>query len=306
MNILLTGGAGFIGSNIADAYTGRGHKVIIIDNLKTGLEKNLCYNCEFVNADIFSDDLDKILRGYDINIINHHAANIDLRKSITDPLYDARINIYGSLNLFEFARRRNINKIIYASSGGSVYGTQQYYPADEKHPVNPQTPYAISKLAVEHYLHFYKKIHGINYIILRYSNVYGERQGLTGEAGVISIFIRKLLSGGKPLIFGNGTNTRDFLYVKDAAFANLKALDYNGSTTLNISSGKETCINDVYEEIKSNLNSEMSRSHTDPVEGEQARSVLSNSAAKGILGWEPEFTLNEGLKNTCEWFRNNL
>lgn len=306
MNILLTGGAGFIGSNIADAYTRLGHKVIILDNLKSGTRENLCFNCDFINGDIFKEDLDKLLTDYEIDVINHHAANIDLRYSITDPLYDARNNILGSLNLLEFAKRRNINKIIFASSGGSVYGTQQYYPADEKHPVNPQTPYAISKLAVEHYLHFYKKFHGINYIILRYSNVYGERQGLTGEAGVISIFIRKLLSCGKPLIFGDGTNTRDFLYVRDAALANLKALDYNGSATLNISTGIETSINEVYEEIKSNLNSDMNRSHTDPVEGEQARSVLSNSTAAEILGWKPEFTLTEGLKNTCEWFRNNL
>jgi len=304
MNILLTGGAGFIGSNIADAYSSMGHEVIIIDNLKTGHKKNLSGKCKFINADIFNDNLDELLRNYKIDIINHHAANIDLRKSVSDPLYDARTNIYGSLNLLEFAKKRNIKKIIYASTGGSVYGEQQYYPADEKHPLNPQTPYAISKLAVEYYLHFYKRFYGIDYNILRYSNVYGERQGLTGEAGVISIFIKKFLSGDQPLIFGDGSNTRDFVYVKDVSEANIKALDFNGSLTLNISSGKETSINNVCEKIKFILNSDRNKQHADPIEGEQSRSVLSNSAAKKILGWEPSFTLKEGLFNTCEWFRS--
>jgi UDP-glucose 4-epimerase len=306
MNILLTGGAGFIGSNIADAYAKIGHKVIVIDNLKTGLKKNIRGKCEFINADIFNDDLDELLSDCKIDVINHHAANIDLRKSVSDPIYDAKINIYGSLNLLEFAKKRNIKKIIYASTGGSVYGEQQYFPADEKHPLNPQTPYAISKLAVEHYLHFYKKFYGIEYVILRYSNVYGERQGVTGEAGVISIFIRTILSGRQPQIFGDGLNTRDFVYVRDVAEANIKALDFKGSTTLNISSGKETSIIDVYDIIRFNLNSDINKTHKDPIEGEQSRSVLSNSAAREILGWEPGFSLNEGLFNTCEWFRNNV
>jgi UDP-glucose 4-epimerase len=306
MNVLLTGGAGFIGSNIADAYIKKGHRVIILDNLHSGRKENLNNGCKFINADIFSDDLEKLLAGFEIEVINHHAANIDLRKSVTDPVYDARININGTLNILEFAKKRNIRKIVYASSGGSVYGEQQYFPADENHNTNPQTPYAISKLAAEQYLRFYKKFFGIDYIILRYSNVFGERQGLKGEAGVISIFIKKMLAGEQPVIFGDGSNTRDFLYVKDAVDANIKALDYNGSTALNISSGEETNIGDLYNRIKHILDSDKNIMHADPIEGEQPRSVLSNSAAKEELGWEPSFTLDEGLKNTCEWFRSNM
>jgi UDP-glucose 4-epimerase len=305
MNVLLTGGAGFIGSHIADAYIKKGHGVIIIDNLHSGRKENLNRGCKFIEADIFSDNLEKFLADFEIDAINHHAANIDLRKSITDPVYDARININGTINILEFAKKKNIRKIVFASSGGSVYGDQQYFPADENHNTNPQTPYAISKLAAEQYLRFYKKFFGIDYIILRYSNVFGERQGLTGDAGVISIFIKKMLAGEQPLIFGNGLNTRDFLYVKDVVEANLKALDFNGSASLNISSGKETNIRDLYEEIRHILDSDKNRMHAKPIEGEQPRSVLSNSAAKEILEWEPVFTLEEGLKNTCEWFRSN-
>lgn len=305
MNVLLTGGAGFIGSNIAEEYAKLGHKVTILDNLSSGRLENIGENIQFIKCDLSSDDIESKIKGQKFEVINHHAASIDLRKSISDPYHDARINILGSINILEFARKNNIKKIIYASSGGSVYGEQIYFPADENHLLNPLSPYAISKLTTEYYIHYYKKYFGIDFVILRYSNVFGEKQGLTGEAGVISIFIKKILNGASPVIFGDGNNTRDFIYVKDVVSANVKSLNFSKCGTFNISSGIEIKVIDVCKKIikLSGLNIEIR--YSDAIKGEQQRSVLSNKAAKDILGWEPVYSLEAGLGNTLEWFRKN-
>jgi len=305
MNILITGGAGFIGSNICDAYIKAGHKVFVIDNLSNGNETNLRKDITFFNKDIYQDDLEFIFRENNIDIVNHHAAQIDLRYSIKNPLFDARINIEGSLKLLELSVKYKISKFIFASSGGSIYGEQKSFPATEEHTIAPISPYGITKSTIENYILFYNKFYGLNYVILRYSNAYGERQGSKGEAGVISIFCKNILNGKSPVLFGNGLNTRDFIYVKDIVNANLLALNYTGNDIFNISSNKEISIKSIAELIISNLNPKVDIIFGDEIIGEQRRSVLSNSKANKILGWEPLYKFEDGLKLTCEWFKIN-
>src|SRR4030067_654229 len=228
MNILITGGAGFIGSNAADRFIREGHQVIVVDNLTTGKLKNLNPKAKFYKIDIKNrEGLEGIFKENKIDIINHHAAQMDVRKSVDDPIYDADVNILGSLNLLQLAVKHKIKKFIFASTGGAVYGEQDYFPADEKHPQNPLSPYGISKLSLEKYLYFYKITYNLDYTILRYANVYGPRQDPHGEAGVVAIFIQKMLNKEQPIINGNGEQTRDFVYVGDVVEANILAMENN-------------------------------------------------------------------------------
>jgi len=305
MNILITGGAGFIGSNVCDGYIKAGHKVFILDNFSNGNEKYLNPDITVFKKDIYTDDLEFIFKDNNIDVVNHHAAQIDLRYSIKNPLFDARINIEGTLKLLDLSARYKIKKFIFASSGGSIYGEQKEFPATEEHTIAPLSPYGITKAAIENYIVFYNKFYGLNYVILRYSNAYGERQGSKGEAGVISIFCKSILDGGKPKVFGSGLNTRDFVYVKDIVNANLFALKYEKNDVFNISSGCETTINSLAGLIVSYLNSSADILHVEEIKGEQKRSILSNLKAEKLLGWKPAYSLDEGLKSTCEWFKNN-
>ncbi|MFZ4590352.1 MAG: NAD-dependent epimerase/dehydratase family protein [Ignavibacteria bacterium] len=303
MNILITGGAGFIGSNICDKYLAEGHNLFVLDNLSNGRENNISTGVKLFNKDIYSDNIEFIFKENNIDVVNHHAAQIDLRYSIKNPLHDARINIEGSLKLLDLSVKYEVKKFIFASSGGSIYGEQKDFPATEEHKIAPISPYGITKSTIENYILFYNKFYGLNYVILRYSNAYGERQGSKGDAGVISIFCKSILSNKQPVVFGNGLNTRDFLYVKDIVNANLLALNFKGNDVFNISSGKETSIKSLAENIISNLNPEAKVNFGDEIEGEQKRSVLSNAKAKSILKWEPLHTFDEGLKLTCKWFK---
>lgn len=305
MNILITGGAGFIGSNVCDEYSKAGHKVFVIDNLSNGNDKYLGHGVTFFKKDIYTDDLEFIFKENNIDVVNHHAAQIDLRYSIKNPLFDARINIEGSLKLLELSVKYKIKKFIFASSGGSIYGEQKEFPATEEHIIAPISPYGITKSTIENYILFYNKFYGLNYVILRYSNAYGERQGSKGEAGVISVFCKSILNNQKPVIFGNGLNTRDFIYVKDIVNANLSALNYSGNDAFNISSCSETNIMSIAEIIKSHLNPKVEIIFGEEINGEQKRSILSNSKARELLEWKPMYTLDEGLKSTCEWFKIN-
>ncbi len=305
MNVLITGGAGFIGSNISDKYADEGHNVIIVDNLTNGNENNIKSSYKFYNKDIYKDDLEDIFRENTIDIVNHHAAQIDLRYSIKNPLFDAKINIEGSLKLLDLCIKYKVKKFIFASSGGSIYGEQKEFPASEEHIIAPISPYGITKSAIENYILFYNKFYGLNYIILRYSNAYGERQGSKGEAGVISIFCKNVLSNNPPVIFGNGLNTRDFVYVRDIVNANFLALSYNQNDIFNISSGKETNINNLADKIVANLKPGIVIKYEKEIEGEQRRSLLSNEKAKRLLKWIPQYSLKEGLELTCKWFKEN-
>lgn len=303
MNILVTGGAGFIGSHVVDAYINDGHTVIVVDDLSAGFKENVNPRAEFYKLDIRSEELEKIFDKHNIEIVNHHAAQMDVRKSVADPKYDASLNILGGLNVFETARRRGARKFIFSSTGGAVYGEQDYFPADEQHPLRPLSPYGITKLCTEKYLFYYKEVYGIDYVVLRYANVYGPRQNSHGEAGVVAIFAEKMLHGDQPIINGDGKQTRDYTYVGDVVKANLLALHSNGSDVFNIGTGTETSVNEIFLKLRQHLNPSCLENHGPAKQGEQQRSVVSYEKIQKRLGWSPSVSLNEGIRMTAEFFK---
>lgn len=305
MKILVTGGAGFIGSNVCDEYRALGHEVFVIDNLSNSKDSYINDEVKFFKRDIYTDDLEYIFKENNFDVINHHAAQINLRDSIMNPVNDLRINIEGTLNLLQMAVKHNVKKFIFASSGGAIYGEQEYFPADENHNLKPISPYGISKATIESYLNFYHSFFGLDYVVLRYSNAFGDRQGNAGEGGVISVFIKNILNGIPSYINGDGTNTRDYVYVKDIVNANVKALEHNESGAFNISSGVETSLNDLSELIRQLVNADYKFINSASIIGEQKRSYLDNSLAKKRLGWSPEYTLKQGLEQTIKWFKEN-
>ncbi len=295
MNILVTGGAGFIASHIADAFIEAGHNVVIIDNLTTGREDNINPKAKFYKADI-RDDLTKIFEEHNFDIVNHHAAQIDVRRSVTDPIYDAQVNILGTLNLLQNSIKFGVKKFMFASTGGAVYGEQDYFPADENHKQQPLSPYGISKLAVEKYLYFYKEVHGLKYTILRYANIYGPRQNPLGEAGVVCIFLDKILAGDQPVINGTGEQTRDYVYVKDVVKANLLTLNEEVSEVYNVGTGIETSVNELFRLINENFNNKIKEVHGPAKPGEQMRSVISSEKLFKKFGWKPKHTFKRWIK----------
>lgn len=303
MRILVTGGAGFIASHIVDAYIEAGHEVIIIDNLSTGQRKNINKNTRFYQLDVRSTELRWIFDREKPDVVNHHAAQMDVRKSVEDPVFDANINIIGMLNLFELAVEFDVKKLVFSSTGGAVYGEQEQFPAPETHPCRPLSPYGISKFATEKYLEYYRQIHALPYVALRYANVYGPRQNPEGEAGVVAIFCRRFLQNEPAIINGDGKQTRDFVFVQDVVQANLKALDYNQSDIFNIGTGMETDVNTLFRELRQIAGSSQPEQYAPAKSGEQLRSVIDSSKAKEILGWEPQVTLAEGLRQTYEFFK---
>lgn len=302
MKILVTGGAGFIGSHIADAYLELGHEVVIIDNLSTGSEENINRGARFIRMDINDPKLVEVMKDEKFNLVNHQAAQIDVRISVGNPRYDAEINILGALNLYESALASGVKKIVFASSGGAIYGDQEYFPADEEHPLRPCSPYGIAKLVNERYLDYYKMVYGIDFVALRYGNVYGPRQSFKGEAGVIAIFINKMLNGEQAIINGDGQNTRDYLCVYDVVKANKLALKENCSGIFNIGTGIETDVNYIFNSLKNLLEFKGEEIHGPAKTGEQRRSVISYSKLQSLHGWKPDFDLDSGLKLTSEYF----
>jgi len=296
MKILVTGGAGFIGSHLVDKALEEGYDVVTIDNLNNGKLENLNKDAKFYKVDIVDiDNLSLVFEKEKPDYIIHLAAQISLRESLKNPIYDAEQNILGSINVLEGCRKFNVKKVVYASSA-AVYGFPKYLPVDEKHPINPFSPYGVSKHTVEHYLNSYYKNFDLDYVILRYSNVYGERQASSGEAGVISIFIDVLKKKEKPVIFGDGKQTRDFIYVKDVAKANLLALEKEtNSKIFNISTNTETSVNKVFKIIKEIMNSNINPTYEKPIK-EVKNIRLDNSLVKKELDWKPKVELNEGLK----------
>jgi UDP-glucose 4-epimerase len=304
MNILVTGGAGFIGSHVVDSYLHAGHNVVVIDNLSTGSMRNVNPKAQFYQLDIRSEDVEEVFKRHRFDLVNHHAAQMDVRRSVADPSFDASVNVLGSLNIFELARKHRARKIIFASTGGAIYGEQDSYPADEEHPLRPLSPYGITKLTTEKYLFYYQQVHGMDHVILRYANIYGPRQNPLGEAGVVAIFANKMLKGGEPVVNGDGTQTRDYTYVDDVVTANLLALDYVRSNIFNVGTGIETSVNDVFHTLRRYLNPSCPERHGPPKEGEQQRSVISYSRIQSELGWAPRVPLGEGLRLTAEYFKN--
>lgn len=303
MRILVTGGAGFIGSHIVDTYINAGHEVTVVDDLSTGKRENLNPKARFVRADIQDPTVRQLIVQEKIDVLNHHAAQMDVRRSVADPLFDARINILGMLNLLEGAREAGVKKIIFASSGGTVYGEQETFPATEEHSTRPICPYGVSKRTGEHYLYFYNVEYRIPYIALRYANIYGPRQDPHGEAGVVAIFTLRLLAGEQPIINGDGKQTRDYVFVGDVARANLAAVrtDYTGP--INIGTASETDVNQLFAYLRQLTGSAAPETHGPAKSGEQRRSVLAWDRARQLLGWQPEMKIEEGLRRTVEYFR---
>ncbi len=304
MNILITGGAGFIGSNIADAMIEKGHRVIIVDNLITGKKENIHPKAVFHEMDVRDVKIENIFFKEKIDVICHHAAQMDVRKSVVDPIFDANVNVLGMLNLLQMAVKHQVKKFIFASTGGAIYGEQDYFPADENHPMRPCSPYGITKLTGEKYLFFYQQTYGLKYVVLRYANVYGPRQNPHGEAGVVAIFCSKMLHGEQPIINGDGTQTRDYVYIDDVVAANLLALKHPQSDFFNIGTGIETDVNKLFRVLRDELKSTAEERHGETKPGEQQRSVLNYDKATSILGWKPGVDVETGLQRTAAFFRD--
>ncbi len=306
MKVLVTGGAGFIGSHISDGLIDEGYEVIVVDDLSAGKEDNIHEKANFYKLDIQSSSLEDVFRKEQPDFVNHQAAQKDVRVSVSDPIYDAKINILGTINLLQNCMKYKVKKIVFASTGGAMYGEQETFPATETHPVRPISPYGITKLVAEHYMHYYKTLYGLDYVSLRYSNVYGPRQDPFGEAGVVAIFVQKLLNGEQPIINGDGKQTRDFVYVEDVVKANILAIKNNVSDCIfNIGTGNEISINQVFNDLREIINTSIDKKHGPPNQGEQQRSVIECSKAKKILCWEPKILLIDGLKKTCRFFHEN-
>lgn len=303
MKILVTGGAGFIGSHIVDAYIREGHAVVVVDDFSSGREENLNPNAVVVRADIRDRSIEQIFIDHAVDVVNHHAAQMDVRRSVADPSFDASVNVLGVLNLLESARNHGVKQFIFASTGGAIYGEQDYFPADEDHPTRPLSPYGITKLCTEKYLFFYRETYGLDSVILRYANVYGPRQNPHGEAGVVAIFADKMLKGEQPIINGDGTQTRDYTYVGDVVRANVMALQAKGSSIMNVGTGVETDVNVLFRNLATILNPSIPEKHGPGKPGEQKRSVISFDKIHRAWGWTPSVTLEEGLRMTADYFR---
>lgn len=305
MNILVTGGAGFIGSHVVDSYLENGHNVIVVDDLSSGNVNNLNKSAKLIKMDVRDSDIRKLMSEYKIDIVNHLAAQISVRNSVDDPINDADINIKGILNVLEVVKKYPLKKFIFSSSGGAVYGEADSVPTDETYPPKPLSPYGVAKLASEKYLYYYHKNFGLSFVALRYSNVYGPRQDPHGEAGVVAIFSKKMLNKEAPIINGDGKQTRDYVFVKDVAKANLAAIDADFCGEINIGTSIETDVNTLGELIKQETEYQDEVKHGEPKLGEQKRSCLNVSKAKQILNWESKYNLEAGLKETVEYFRKN-
>ena len=303
MKIVVTGGAGFIASHVVDAYIAGGHEVVVIDNLSSGQRHNLNPKASLHSMDILDPRIQGVIGEIRPDVLNHHAAQMDVRRSVADPVFDARINVLGFLNMLEAGRAAGLKKVLFSSSGGAIYGEQEKFPAPEDHPTRPASPYGVSKLTGENYLAYYRATFGIPYVALRYANVYGPRQNFRGEAGVIAIFIDQLLSGNAPVINGDGKQTRDFVYVGDVAAANMLALDSTFVGAINIGTGVETDLNTLYAKLAAGLGVKVASTHGAAKKGEQRRSVLETSRAEKILGWAPKTSLDQGLAETIAYYR---
>lgn len=301
--VLVTGGAGFIGSHIVDKLIARGDEVLVIDNLSSGKRKNLNPRAKFFELDVCSPQIEDVFK-LGVDYVIHQAAQVDVNKSINDPLFDAKINILGTINLLEMCRLYRIKKIVYGNSGGAGTGEPQYLPVDEKHPKEPLSPYGVSKHTVEHYLKVYKHLYGLNFTSLGYANVYGPRQDPFGEGGVIAIFSYKFLMDETATVFGNGEQTRDFIFVGDVADANINALELGDGVCLNVGTGVEVSLNKLIELMKSIINSNSKINYTASRQGDIIRSSLANTQIRQTLKWEPKVRLEEGLKITMEAFQN--
>jgi len=303
VRILITGGAGFIGSHVADAYLAAGHRVAVVDALIGGGGNRAPQAAAFYQEDIRRPGFAEVFRQERPDVVAHFAAQINLRRSIEDPVADAEANVLGTLRVLDLAARWGTKQVIFASTGGAVYGEPQVLPADEGHPIQPMSPYGLHKYLAEHYLAYYRRVHGLQTAILRYSNVYGPRQDPATESGVISLFAYALLTGQAPVIFGDGTQTRDFVYVGDVADANLRVLGRSIPEPINIATAIETSVNDLFAMLQKLTGATVHATHGPAVPGEVHRISLGIKRAETLLGWHPRVPLEEGLRRTVEWMQ---
>jgi len=306
MKVLVTGGAGFIGSHIVDRLVQEGHEVVVLDNLSTGKRRNLNRAARFYKTDIQSWRLERVFRNERPNVVMHLAAQMDVRKSVEDPVFDAQVNVLGTLNILQQTVKHGVRKVVFSSSGGAIYGEQDVFPAPESHATKPLSPYGLSKLCGEQYLSYYERVGGVQVVNLRYANVYGPRQDPEGEAGVVAIFIQKLLNNEQPVINGNGRQTRDFVFVEDVVEANLAVMGQETAGTYNVGTGVETSINDLFRILVQHTGSTCKELHGPAKKGEQARSVIDASRLRHELSWEPRMSLSDGLKRTVEYFKERM
>jgi len=304
MRILVTGGAGFIGSHVVDRFIERGHEVAVLDNLSSGFRELVDPAARLYEADLTdSAAVERCFAEFRPEVVTHHAAQIDVRRSVDDPVFDAGTNIVAALGLLQACTRHGVRKFVYASTGGALYGEGRQLPATEEHPVNPESPYGVSKHTLEHYLYLWKLLHGLDYTVLRYPNVYGPRQNPHGEAGVNAIFILLMLQGKRPRIFGTGEQVRDYLYVMDVVEANELALALGSGEMVNLGTGIGTSVNDIFRELKAIVGFTGEPVYEAARPGEVQRIYLDATKAKQVLGWTPHMSFRDGLAQTVEWSR---
>ncbi|HEY1276825.1 MAG TPA: NAD-dependent epimerase/dehydratase family protein [Thermoleophilaceae bacterium] len=303
MRTLVTGGAGFIGSNLADALVGRGDKVTVLDDLSTGKRENLNGGAEMVDVDVRdAEAVVALCERLRPEVIFHLAAQIDVRKSVADPALDARINVEGTINVLRAAMACG-SRVVNTSTGGAIYGEGQVIPAPEDHPVAPEAPYGLSKFCAEQYCELFTRLHGLSTVSLRYGNVFGPRQDPLGEAGVVAIFCGKLLEGGRPTVFGDGLQTRDYVYVDDVVEANLLAAESQAGGPINIGRGEEVSVLDIVSALAANAGADFTPEHAPERPGEVRRIALDPARAKAELGWQANVGLEEGLERTLASLR---
>ncbi len=306
MRILATGGAGFIGSHVAEALTQAGHEVVVVDNLVTGRRENVPSQARFIELDLAGDRVADMVSELRPDAIIHHAAQADVRESVADPVRDARVNVLGTIALLHAAVRSGVRKVIFASSGGAIYGEPKHIPCNEEYPIHPMSPYAAAKATGEIYLQTFGRLHGLDYTILRYPNVFGPRQHpYTEEGQVVAIFARLMLTGRQPTIFGDGEQGRDFLYVTDVAAATRLALDRGSQGTFNLGTGNLTTVNDLYHWIAELTGYPNPATYAPERPGEVYRITLDASKATAELGWQPRMPFKDGLARTVDWVRSN-
>uniref|UniRef100_A0A832I1Z5 NAD-dependent epimerase/dehydratase family protein n=1 Tax=Eiseniibacteriota bacterium TaxID=2212470 RepID=A0A832I1Z5_UNCEI len=306
MRILVTGGAGFIGSNVVDRYVALGHEVAVLDNLSSGFREFVNPRARFYEADITdAAAVERAFAEFRPEVLNHHAAQIDVRRSVSDPVFDATVNVLGGLRLLEACTRHGARKVLYASTGGALYGEGRTLPATEDHPVNPEAPYGASKHALEHYLYLWRLLHGLDYTVLRYPNVYGPRQNPHGEAGVNAIFIGLMLAGRRPRIFGTGEQVRDYLFVEDVVEANVLALERGSGAMVNLGTGVGTSVLDIVRELNAILGTSIEPLFEAARPGEIQRIYLDATRAREVLGWVPRTAFRDGLARTVAWSREH-
>ncbi len=306
--VLVTGGAGFIGSHVAEALVARGCEVHVMDDLSGGVRENVPEGATLHALDIRSPEAATLVRSTRFAALCHLAAQMDVRRSVADPQFDATVNVLGLLNLMEAGREAGLERVAFASTGGAIYGEPDPAvngggPQPESHPTRPLSPYGITKLVSEHYLRFYERTYGIAYAALRFGNVYGPRQNPHGEAGVVAIFAQRMLRGEPVRVNGEGTQTRDYVFVGDVVRAFVAALGSDVSGIFNVGTGVETDVNALYDTINTHTGAGRTREHGPAMPGEQMRSVLDTGLIRETLGWTPETDIAAGLRETVEWFR---